>query len=198
MEQSSERLPLVSIVIPVYNMEEYLEETLCSVLASTYPHIEVILMDDGSKDSSLCIAEKFAAQYENVYAYSQPNGGVAVARNQAIVFSRGEYIYPLDADDLLDPDFILLAVHTMNEDNNIKVVCSEDYYIGEKNGPWRVPEYSIQLLARKNMIAISALYRKIDWIRVGGYCENIIAREDWDFWISILKNGGRVIGRAHV
>ena len=76
--------PLVSVVIPVYNMEEFLEETLDSVLSSDYPNFEVIVMDDGSKDRSLEIAESYKSRYENVRVYTQANSGVATARNTAI------------------------------------------------------------------------------------------------------------------
>ena len=76
--------PLVSVVIPVYNMEEFLEETLDSVLSSDYPNFEVIVMDDGSKDRYLEIAESDNSRYENIRVYKQANRGIAVARNHAI------------------------------------------------------------------------------------------------------------------
>ena len=87
--------PLVSVVIPVYNMEEFLEETLDSVLSSDYPNFEVIVMDDGSKDRSLEIAESYKSRYENVRVYTQANSGVATARNHAISKAGGVYILSL-------------------------------------------------------------------------------------------------------
>ena len=80
--------PLVSVVIPVYNMEEFLEETLDSVLSSDYPNFEVIVMDDGSKDRSLEIAESYKSRYENVRVYTQVNSGVIM-----LFLKQVEYIF---------------------------------------------------------------------------------------------------------
>ena len=87
-EQQSTR-PLVSIITPVYNMEAFLAETLDSVLSSDYQNIEVILMDDGSKDRSREIARQYAAKDPRVKACSQPNAGACAARNHAIMLARG-------------------------------------------------------------------------------------------------------------
>lgn len=192
MEQTSTNLPLVSVVIPVYNMEQFLEETLCSVLASTYPNIEVLLMDDGSKDGSLTIAQKFASQYNNVYACSQPNGGASNARNNALKQAQGVYVLPVDADNRISPDFISLAVEVLNNKPEVKAVFPSAEFIGDRVGPWKLPPFSLSLLARKNMLDTCALYRLSEWKRVGGYREDI-GREDWAFWIAVLKDGGKVV-----
>ena len=73
------------------------------------------------------------------------------------------------------------------------MVCPRAEFIGDRSGEWKLPPFSLKLLARKNMIDTCALYRKTEWERVGGYCEEIIAREDWEFWISVLKDGGKVV-----
>ena len=66
-------------------------------------------------------------------------------------------------------------------------------FFGDRTGEWKLQDFDINLLARKNFIPITAVYRKIEWEKAGGYCEEIIAREDWEFWISVLKNGGKVV-----
>lgn len=191
-EQQSTR-PLVSIITPVYNMEAFLAETLDSVLSSDYQNIEVILMDDGSKDRSREIARQYAAKDPRVKACSQPNAGACAARNHAIMLARGKYILPVDADDLISPTFISQAVTLLEQSPDLKVVCPQGEFFGERTGKWHLPAFSRHLLARRNMIPVTAVYRKTDWERVGGYCEEIIAREDWEFWISILKDGGDVV-----
>ena len=103
-------LPLVSIVIPVYNMEQYLSETLDSVLASDYPFFEVIVMDDGSQDSSLQIAKAYAQKDTRIKVYTQQNKGVCAARNRAISLAKGELILPVDADNIITPEFLRKAV----------------------------------------------------------------------------------------
>ena len=185
--------PLVSVVIPVYNMEEFLEETLDSVLSSDYPNFEVIVMDDGSKDRSLEIAESYNSRYENVRVYTQANSGVATARNHAISKAGGVYILPVDADNRISKELIHSAVDILESDPEVKVVCPRAEFFGDRSGEWVLPPFSLSLLARKNMMDTCAVYRKSEWERIGGYCAEIVAREDWEFWISMLKDGGKVV-----
>lgn len=96
--------PLVSILIPAYNSQEWIAQTIESALAQTWPNKEIIVVDDGSTDQTLRIAQQFAAA--NVQVATQANQGAAAARNTAFSMSRGDYIQWLDADDLLAPDKI--------------------------------------------------------------------------------------------
>lgn len=189
---------LVSVIIPIYNMQDFVAETIDSVLKSTYPDLEIILMDDGSKDDSPAIAQSFVAKDARVHFFSQANGGVSSARNHAILQAKGKYILPVDADNLISPDFIEKAVEVLRANPMVKVVSSEAVFIGDKTGPWKLPAYSLALLARKNLIDNCAMYRKSDWAETGGYCEKILGREDWDFWISMLKRGGEMVRLPNV
>jgi len=96
--------PVVSILIPCFNAERWLAQTLESALAQTHPATEVILVDDGSSDTSLAIARQFEPR--GVRVVSQPNRGACAARNHGLRLARGEFIQFLDADDLLAPDKI--------------------------------------------------------------------------------------------
>jgi glycosyltransferase involved in cell wall biosynthesis len=189
-------MPPVSVVIPVYNAAPFLEETLSSVLSSTWPNVEIILVDDGSTDSSPAIAERYAGRYANVRFLRQPNAGAAAARNRAVAEARGEYILPVDADDRISPEYISLAAEAMKERPDVKVVYPEAEFFGERNGKWRLPPFSLRLLARKNMIPVSGMYRREDWARAGGYRTDT-GREDWVFWIAVLKDGGRAVRLNH-
>lgn len=193
-----DKTPLVSVVVPVYNMEAFLPETLDSILASVYPNFEVVVVDDGSKDASYRIACSYAEKDKRVRAYTQPNGGACAARNQAVRLAKGEFILPFDADDKMSETFVSDAVHVILSDMKIKAVCPRAEYFGNRKGEWKLPPFSRKLLARKNMIPICALYRKSDWERVGGYDEHIVAREDWTFWIAMLKDGGKVVTLSRV
>lgn len=110
------RSPLVSVVVPVYNVERYLRECLDSVLAQTYANIEVILVDDGSGDSSGDICRGYAEKDPRFRVYSKPNGGASSARNYGLDKASGDYIYFLDSDDMLVPDavgkMVALALET--------------------------------------------------------------------------------------
>ena len=97
-------LPLISILIPAYNAQEWIADTIHSAIAQTWPRTEIIVVDDGSSDSTLAIARTFESQ--GVRVISQKNQGASAARNTAFLHSRGDYIQWLDADDLLAPDKI--------------------------------------------------------------------------------------------
>ena len=94
---------VVSVVIPVCNAEQYLEDTLKSVFAQTYPHIEIIAVDDGSKDRSVDILESYS---DRLVLIKQKNSSAAAARNRGVREAKGKWIAFLDADDLWSPDKI--------------------------------------------------------------------------------------------
>ena len=96
--------PLVSILIPAYNAQAWIADALRSAIGQTWPHTEIIVVDDGSTDRTLAIASSFAS--DRVMVVEQPHAGAAAARNAALARSRGDYIQWLDADDLLAPDKI--------------------------------------------------------------------------------------------
>lgn len=113
---------LVSILIPAYNAERWLGETIQSALAQTWPHVEVIVVDDGSKDQTLTLARTFASK--RVRVVSQENAGAATARNTALSLSQGDWIQWLDADDLLAPDKIQRQMQAFREEPNPRVLLS--------------------------------------------------------------------------
>ena len=182
--------PLVSIIVPIYNAASYLQETLDSILASTYRPIEVVMVDDGSKDNSLRIAQDYCANHFECVVVAQENRGVSAARNTAIRLAKGIYILPVDADDKIADTFIQKAVEVIENNNDVRVVGCRCWMFGAVNKEWKLPQFSHALLARKNMIPATAMYRKSDWERCGGYCEQEIYREDWDFWLSMMELGG--------
>lgn len=184
---------LISVIIPCYNLGYLLAETVNSVLKSDYNLIEIIIIDDGSTDDSLKVAKELSEKHANVFCYSQKNQGPSVARNKAISFAKGFYILPLDADDLISANYISEAIKVLEKKPNVKVVYCNAEKFGEKEGFWELDTFKVSLLARKNMIFASAIYRKSDWEKCGGYAEEMIwGSEDWEFWISMLKNGGAV------
>lgn len=95
---------LVSVIIPVYNTEQYIVECIDSIINQTYSNIEIIIINDGSTDNSLEILKEFDSNYSNIKLISQENMGNSVARNRGIEESKGEYIYFLDSDDYILPN----------------------------------------------------------------------------------------------
>src|SRR4051794_28277766 len=100
LKPESPQTLLVSTIIPVFNGEALIGEAIESALRQTYPNIEVIVVDDGSTDRTLEVIQALAASDSRIRVIQQANGGVARARNRAIAAARGEFIAPLDADDL--------------------------------------------------------------------------------------------------
>lgn len=101
---------LVSVIIPIYNTELYIEKCIESLLFQTYPDIEIILVNDGSTDRSRDICMMYSKKYEYIYYLEQKNSGVAVARNNGLEFSNGDYIVFVDSDDYVDKSYIELLM----------------------------------------------------------------------------------------
>ena len=119
--------PLVSVIIPLYNSEKYIAETIQNVLNQTYQNIEVIVIDDGSTDKSLTIAASFAG--EKVKVFSQTNKGASAARNYGLREAKGDFIQFLDADDLLSANKIEEQVKLLlNTGVNTIAVCSTSHF----------------------------------------------------------------------
>lgn len=178
--------PLVSVVIPCYNQGTYLKEAVGSVLSSTYENIEIIIVNDGSTED-IEFLKTFSAPKTKVI--HQENQGLSMARNNGIVASKGEYILPLDADDKIHSTYIEKAVNILESDSKIGIVYSEAEFFGEKSGRWKLNKYKFPNILYKNVIFCSALFRKSDWEKVGGYKKEMdFCFEDWEFWISLIEN----------
>lgn len=121
----------VSIIIPVYNVQNYLEECVKSVIEQTYKNIEIILVDDGSTDNSGKIADTFAIEYENITCVHKENGGLSDARNCGLDNANGEYIFFVDSDDFLPLNACEILVKAIEEKDSDYIVanyinCDED------------------------------------------------------------------------
>ena len=184
---------IVSIVIPAYNAEKYLEETVTSALASGYPFLEIIIVNDGSTDKTQQVIDNITEKHNEIKGYLQTNQGVSVARNLGILNATGKYILPLDADDLISRDYIEKAVEILSNNEQVKMVYGQGEFFGDRQGKWNLKPFSRRLLARKNMLYISGIFRKSDFDKTDGFCSEIKGPEDWDFWISLLKRGGEVV-----
>lgn len=187
--------PLVSIVTPCFNQAKYLKETVGSVMKSSYRPIEMIIVNDGSTDNSLEIAEQLAKEYKEISVINQPNSGVSVARNHGISEAKGEIILPLDGDDLISPNYIEESVNILTNRPEVKVVYCDAVKFNKKGQKkWKLKEFSLFNLSKDNMIFSAAHFWKKDALAVGGFSEDMVmGREDWEFWIKMLKNGGEVV-----
>ncbi len=117
--------PLVSVLIPAYNAELYIAETLDSAIAQTWQNKEIIVVDDGSRDSTFAIANHYASS--NVKIINQQNHGASASRNRALRESQGDFIQYLDADDLIAPDKIEKQLKNLEFDRNSKYIASGEW-----------------------------------------------------------------------
>lgn len=177
----------VSVVIPVYNAHEWVDEAAHSVLNQDHPDLEVIIVDDGSTDPKT-IALMENPPWHGVKVIRQDNAGSAAARNAGITAATGDYILPVDADDYIAPTYVSKAAQILDSEPTIGIVYAQAEFMGDATGPWQLPPYSLKLILTEGIIFATALFRKQDWFTVGGYDETLYFREDHDFWLKIALN----------
>lgn len=180
--------PRISIIIPCYNSAQWVAETIKSVLSQTIEDWECIIVNDGSTDNSLEIIKSYAEKDNRIRYIDKKNEGVAIARNTAIASAQGEYILPLDADDLIAPTYVEKALKYFEEHPSTKLVYCEADFFGKREEHWELPEYNYQDFIYYNCIFCSAIYRREDFLKTKGYnSSNRNNLEDWDFLLNFLK-----------
>ncbi len=191
---------LVSVIIPAYNAEAFVCQTLDSLLSQSYQNFEAIVVDDGSSDRTAEIIEAYAQKDARFKLLKQKNQGVAAARNLAIQASQGEFVAPLDADDVWHPDKLKKQVECiLAADSSVGVVytgsafINEDGFIGKSVNP-RHEGIVLQELIYGNILinASSPLIRRACLDEVGYYnCfykeQNAQGCEDWDLYLRLAE-----------
>ncbi len=188
---------LVSIIIPCYNNEKYIEETVDSCLIQSYTNIELILVNDGSIDDSKNIIDKLSREYKNIRCLHLENGGASRARNKGIEIAHGKYILPLDGDDLLEKTYIEKLIAEFDKDNELVLVTGQGRFFGEVNEDWTLPPYSLKKILHGNIIFISSMFKKSDWKKINGFDETLKLREDWDFFIRLTREKPNKVKRIN-
>ena len=186
---------LISVVVPCYNVGAFLDETLESVLIQSYTNWECIIVNDGSSDNTHDVALDWERKDKRFIYLKLENGGVERARNKGIERAGGEYILPLDGDDKIAPGFLEKTLQVFRDKPETMLVYTLVEQFGAKEGIWwELKDFSLYNLAINNMIVCTALYRKKEWVRTGGYDERVKYHwEDWELWINMLKDGGEVV-----
>ena len=189
-------VPLVSVVVPAYNAESYLRETLDCLLGQTYSEMEIVLVDDGSADGTAAIAR---AAGERVQVFSQDHKGVSYARNEGLARCRGVFVHFMDADDLLSPDFYERMVAPLVADPAVDATyCSEESFEGDwatRKVLWRTDkaEYEGDLyravLLSSNLSPANVLYRVAGLAFLGGFDVTLRTSEDYDFQLRFARFG---------
>ena len=186
-------MPTISVIIPCFNQGHFLDEAVNSVLNQSFPDFEIIVVNDGSTDE---FTNKLLGSYskEKTLVLSTANQGLAAARNNGIAVAQGKYILPLDADDRIQPDYLVKAVAVLEKDESVGIVYCRASLFGAVETEWVLPEYSLERMLVDNIIFCSALFRREDWLATGGYDTGMIyGWEDYEFWLSLIERGRKVI-----
>lgn len=180
-------MPKVSVVIPCFNLGNYIHEAINSVLNQTFQDFEIIIVDDGSTDAQ---TKRILndLNLSKVKVLTTLNQGLSLARNTGIAQASGKYILPLDADDKIADSYLEKAVAILDKDENTGIVYCEASFFGEVNSIWILPDYKLSRILLDNQIFCTAFFRRSDWEQVDGYKSSMIyGWEDYDFWLSIIE-----------
>lgn len=200
-----QRAPLVSVVVPYFELDEFVEDTLRSIAAQTYPRIETVVVNDGSLREQDQVLERLAEQYP-FRLLTQRNQGLGAARNFGVTHARGRFVLPLDADDVMEPDFVESCVNALLADPELAYVGTWSRYVREDGAPidGADPGYTplgnwSSLVTEQNVAgSASAVIRR--WLFDDGfsYSRDLTSYEDWLFYLQLANAGhfGTVIPRT--
>lgn len=189
MKMQDEAVDLVSVVIPVFNAGKYLEETLASILAQSYPAIEVVAVDDGSKDDSVAILERFSGRLKLV---KQQNSGAAAARNRGVREASGKWIAFLDADDIWDSAKL---ERQLAQCGALAWSYTDSVFMGGVNEGRLDSEFTpkrqgmvLEALVLSNFIGTSSvMIEREKFLQIGGFDESLRSIQDWDLWLRLAR-----------
>lgn len=171
--------PKISVIVPMYNVEKYIAYALTSLQKQTYKNLEIIVVNDGSPDGSLAIAEKFAKDDARIKVITRKNGGLSAARNTGIQNATGRYLMFLDSDDYIHPNFFELLVKKVQEDPNLDMVSVRAKIVQDHQLEEKFKEIS-SLSTKGKLISPQECYRRAILDKFGHISARIIKREYWE------------------
>lgn len=187
--------PLVSIIVPVWNGQQFIDRALASARAQTYQAIEIIVVDDGSTDDSVAIVERIAKQDKRVRLFRRSHCGVSASRNFGRREASGSLVAYLDADDLWHPDKLLREVEAMMSCPNVGVVYCWSIEIDEddfvippvRSGRLARGDVFLDVVANAGISTVQSLIRRSCLEAVGGFDESLPHAEDWKLYVALAK-----------
>ena len=193
-------VPAVSVIIPAYNVAQYIGEALSSVFAQTFTDYEVIVVNDGSPDTEEL--ERALAPYrERIVYIKQENRGLSGARNTGIRRARAPFVAFLDADDIWETEYLAVQVETLRGDPSIDVLYPNALFFGDgieagqefmKLCPSEGEVTFESLVNHQCNVMVSVTARREAIINAGMFDEQLRSVEDFDLWLRIVKQGGRI------
>jgi glycosyltransferase involved in cell wall biosynthesis len=199
---------LVSVVMPAYNAERHLAAAIESVLAQTYPHFELLVIDDGSTDNTAAIAAAFAAKDSRVKVITHENWGMGRSTNHAAELARGDWIVRLDADDVMLPqriekqlDFLALNPDLMVAASLVDFIDDAGRVIGRTKPHWTKRQDVAAAVAAHRVVGFthpSVIYNKLAIQHVGGFRPQFWPCDDLDLWNRVVEAGYMAIVQEEV
>ena len=188
--------PLVSAVVPYYRSAPYVMDAIDSLVAQTYPSLEIVLVNDGSFEEDDWVLAEIAARVPSVLV-TQMNAGLGAARNFGVSQSRGRYIFPLDSDNVAEPGFVERCVDILERRSDVAYVTSWSRYIDHEGHPLRGAEIGYQplgnhaaVVARENVAGdAAAVIRRQIFDSGFGYSEELTSYEDWHLYRELRRAG---------
>ena len=184
-----EKEPIISVIIPFFNSEKYIEQTVTSVLNQTFPYYEILIIDDGSKDEkSLEKLEKIEKLDKRIKVFHKENEGLAATRDFGASKSSSccKYLMFLDDDDLIEPTFLECGYWTLETNKEASWVYSDSVGFGTQEYVWN-KYFDSDKMKKVNELVSSTLVRKSDFELVNGYeLREKAVNEDWNFWLKLL------------
>jgi len=198
--------PLVTVIVPAYNHENYIEACLKSVVEQTYDNMQIIVFNDGSTDRTGFVIEQFIKTHEIEIEYiSKENEGLCKTLNKGLAMSKGQYIAIIASDDIWLPNKIEEQVSLLEKNRNLGLVCTDAYFLrGEIETKVRYSDYktklkryfknSVQntniyeaLLVENFILAVTVMTRK-ECFNIVGVFDESLKYEDYDMWLRISSN----------
>lgn len=173
--------PKISVIVPVFNSELYLEEALLSIMEQDYEPLEIIVIDDGSTDRSAEIVKKFS---KVKYLY-QSNSGPVPSRNRALLMATGEYISFLDSDDIMSSGFLSKFAYFLNENENVAIAEGRFQHLFQID---KSSDFNSKTTPYYHCFLGTSLYRKAVFDVVGTFDERLTYGDDADWFIRAWEN----------
>jgi glycosyltransferase involved in cell wall biosynthesis/predicted O-linked N-acetylglucosamine transferase (SPINDLY family) len=184
-----------SVVITCYNYGKFLRDCVRSVARQTFQEFELIIVNDGSTDDSLAVAQACVQEFSalRISIVDQPNSGQpALARNAGIRQAKGTFILPIDADDQIAPGYLAEAFKVFDANPAVDLVYSDSIFDDGKSRTRKIPgRFEAKALGVANQLVYCCVYRRAVWEQIGGYRNNVRGYEDWDFWLAASLSGAR-------
>ena len=198
--EGADHVPTVSIIIPAYKTAAYIGETLKSVTEQTFTDYEAIVVNDGAPDT-VEIEQALKPYLDHIIYLKQENRGLSGARNTALKRAQGKYVALLDSDDAWEPSYLAEQVAAMEADPTIDVLYPNAYLFGDPRTegltfmdlhPSKGEVTFRSLVTQQCNVFISVIARREALEKAGLFDELLRSSEDFDMWLRVLKNGGRI------